>query len=325
MSNTIGLSGEYNFVIKHEDGTQTETGWFRNMILDRGLRTIIEYSSSNLPNNGMLGACYVGDGTAQPAATQLGIMGTLKGSAGVVNQSATVTYLGSPTYAREALFQYIFPLGNVVGTIAEVVIALPGYATSAGFSRALITDGSGNPTTLTLSATDQLTVYYKLTIAPQLTDITGSVVLDGITYNFVGRASNVSNWLPSGVTSNALSATYGYLQSQTATTRSFLIGGPTSVIGSITGSPSNTVAGDATSCTLGAVTSTANGFYRDVTFTWVPGAGNVAGGIKTLRHGNGSNDGNTQYCFFQYEFDTPIPKINTQTLTLTFRFALIRA
>lgn len=333
MSINTGVSGRYNMVVTHSDGSTTETGWFKNIILDKGLKSLVGYDSLLYYNT--LYYCWVGSGNTPPDKTQTNLAGTLKGGTTATNPNPGTTYLGSPTHGYKTTFRYQFTLGSIIGTIAEVAVG-NGATTSVSalFSRTLIVDGNGIPVTLTLSATDQLTVFYELTISPNLSDVTGSVDIGGITYNFTARPANLASWFgPSsgGISKDAGQGLLVYTQQATYQSRQFYLGGPTSVMGAITSTPTNTTYAPATSWAYSAPVLTGTGYYVDATFTWTPDYGNISGGIKTLYIGVGSQQSEStaysfayQKMFFQLEFDTPIPKINTQTLSLTFRYAVDR-
>ena len=58
--------------------------------------------------------------------------------------------------------------------------------------RALILDGGGSPTTLTILSDETLDVTYTIRVYPPTTDVTGSITLDGVSYGYTIRPCNVS-------------------------------------------------------------------------------------------------------------------------------------
>jgi len=195
----------------------------------------------------------------------------------------------------------------VVANITEVGI---GWATGGGslFSRSLIVDGAGTPVALTVTAIDVLTVYYRCTITPDLTDSVSSVVISGITYNFTARIANAANFQSDFRFSLTSETGWGYVAGGIACTYP-----STTTIGPITGVPSGSAAVGATAV-RGAYTN--GNFYVDNTVTWAPAQGNATGGVKGISLAF-MNYGGT----WQWVFTTTIPKDNTKTFVLNVRYA----
>lgn len=306
MNNTINMgvkiAGEYNLVITRGDGTVEETGWFHNLILDQGLDRI---GSSNSVSE-IARYVQVGSGNIAPAVTQVALQTFVAGADG---GSSAVSYTneGSPLYATLFTYDYAFGQGAVVGNITEVGI---GWAASGStlFSRALILDNLGVPTSITLVAIDQLTVFYRLKLVPPLTDTTSSVTISSTTYNYTGRVSSVGSFAVWPFAPDYLNQPDGaWVQSAG------------SVLGPITGSPTGGTFQSST-VAVARLSYSPGTYYRDSTFSWPITQGNVPGGIQCI-------------IFiwvpasamrFQYRFDTPIPKTNTRVLTMTVRLSWAR-
>lgn len=294
-----GVRGEYRLVVNTPQG-ERDTGWFDNLILDQGLDFLgmdvypVYYAS-------------IGTGTAPPdvAQTSLSAHTAFSASSG----SSTYVNLGAPSYASQHTFSYTFAQGAVVGNMTEVGV---GSENKAGklFSRALIVDTNGDPVTLTLTSIDQLTLYYRITIYPPITDQTGSFDIGGITYNYTSRLLSASNFAGSPYTFTSLfsrvyeSQMYGpgvALAPMTATT---LSGGTAAT--SVSGSSGPYVTGTR---------------YRTWTLTHTPTESVISGGISGMKV---TSVAYYQVIQFQFIFDKPIPKTNTQTLVLTLRFSWAR-
>jgi hypothetical protein len=298
---TTTLRGEYNIVVKHADGTETETGWFKNLILNSGLNLL---GSSSDP----IKFARVGTGNSTPVVTQTSLDAQIASTTSPITQATSRVNSGSPLYETLFTNTFAFAQGAVVGNITEVGI---GWATSGStlFSRALILDNLGFPTTLTLVALDQLTVFYRLNLTPSVSDSTGSVTLNAIPYTYTCRAasiasfaSNIGTFQTSGDGfSNAYVNIYTYPAG--------------SVLGPVTGIPTGT--GLFQQPTLSNITYSAGTFYRDSTWTWGPSLANHAGGLQSIQFVWGLNG----YYTYQLRFDTPVPKTNTTTLVLQMRFA----
>jgi hypothetical protein len=261
----------------------------------------------------VISSVQVGTGNTPPSTTQTSLVTFLAGVDSGSPYPASSVSSGSPDYKSVKTWTFTFPQGDVVGTIAEIGV---GWAATAGanlFSRELIRDGSGNPITLSLAAIDQLIVYYELTYTPVITDGSGSVVLDSITYNYDSRILRAASFadIPFSVLGQRLAAIDTAQTYQSGTT-----------LGAITDNFPNgsTIAsGSQTSVTTGSYTT--GDYYLDQSIFWDVGRANDAGGIGALALEGGSSSS----IFYQIVFDSPIPKDNTQQLTLVVRYSWARA
>ncbi len=304
------LSGEYKLVISRGDGTVEETGWFKNIILDTGLDRM------GITTTGIYATQYarVGTGTSTPVATQTSLDAQIAFSA-ATNQANSAVNSGTPLYNTLITTSFAFAQGAVVGNIAEVGIGWATTGTSL-FSRALILDNTGSPTTLTLVSIDQLTVYYRITVTPVLTDTTGSVVISSTTYGYTARicnagsfASNVYMFATAPISAN------GVLGPVASTTHA-----AGTALSAITTVPAN-ASGTAGTVTQGSYSP--GSYFRDDVWNWSISQGNATGGIQiiTLSYSGNPSGGNIKY---QFRFDTVIPKTNTNTLGLTVRISWTR-
>jgi len=301
----VGLAGEYNLVVNRPDGTSAETGWFKNLILNQGLDAI---GTQGAPLN----YCHIGTGTTTPAVTQTALTSF---TAAVANSSnATVTNAGAPTYASAHVIPYTFAQGAVVGNMTEVGVGWSNAGATL-FSRALITDANGNPTTLTVTAIDSLTVYYKITFTPSTAVSTGSIVLNGTTYNYQASLANAASFayptnllLWSGVMIGVATGSNYHMMAAPGTT---------TTLGPVTDVPTGTV-NNWLYTTPTTATYILGSYYRDATHTGTINDFNLAGGIGALMPQQYNNSP------YQYVFTPPIPKDNTKTLSLTFRTSWAR-
>lgn len=296
------LTGEYRLVVKHEDGSTQDSGWFDNLILNQGLDAL-----GNNAGTGIVRYAHVGTGTSTPVNTQTALDSYIASAQALNTTNAnSATNEGAPLYRTTLTYSYAFAQGAVVGNITEIGV---GNTSTAGnlFSRARIVDNLGNPTSISVVALDQLTVYYRLRITPPITDTTGAVTISGTSYNYTMRVSSVAGFgntvgLLSGA--NNFSAAYGVSAHQAG-----------SVLGTITGAPTMS----ASSGTVTTAAYTIGTYYRDATLNWSISQGNVSGGIQCI-----------QVSFalgaiaFQARFDTVIPKTNTNVLALNMRYSWAR-
>lgn len=297
------LSGRFALYVSKADkdgspiiDTRRKAAEFDNLILNQGLN---QYGTLGT----FLEACQVGTGSAAVQATDTGLSNRI---AGTTNKTSTTRgSQGGEPYYTWIRINYMFSVGAAAGVIAEIGVGTAGTGSTL-FSRALIEDGGGNPTTITVKSDEILEVVYELRYYPPLVDASGTVTLGGNDYGWTSRASNV--------TSNSTSS--GWYIPKDAT-----IGGPTGVrafdgaIGDITGSPS----GSASNRSSSSDANYTNGnYYRDATATWGVSSGNFGTGIKSMvfKHGMGN---------YQIEFDPAIPKQNTEELAITVRHSWDRA
>jgi len=285
----MGFAGEYRFVVRNAQTKEIvrETDWFSNLITDGGL--------NRMGTNTYWGYCHIGTGTTTPANGDT----TLAAPAAYTStlQSWNTSNSGSPLYETSTTFVYRFNAGALNGNYTEVGI---GWSTAALFSRALIVDGGGSPTSVTVASSEYLDVYYRLKVVPLLTDYTYGLTISSVTYSVTRRAGAVSN-------SNDWSPYIGPIlaaDSGGATVSAF-----TGALGEVTGIPSGTVEhyfADATNASYvnNSHTNTGSLGFDLNTF-------NLPGGIKTILVANTIGK-------WQHEFTPVLPKDNTKIMTLSF-------
>jgi hypothetical protein len=303
------LAGEYRLVINRADGNVEDTGWFDNLILNQGLDLL-----GNSGGQGIVRYAQVGTGTSTPVVTQTALDARVAGaeSSPAGAQAVTATNEGAPLYRTLMTYAYPFAQGSVVGNITEVGVGTTA-ATGGLFSRARIVDNLGAPTSITIVALDQLTVYYRVRMIPPLADATGSVSISSTNYNYTMRVANVASFMN---VQFLLNSSLNFSQAQNSGHVAYPAG---SVLGPITGVPTGTPGVDGTAVTSSYTTGT---YYRDATFNWSITQGNVVGGIQCIRFIWPQTYSAMQ---FQVRFDTPIPKTNTNVLSLNVRYSWARA
>lgn len=159
---------------------------FPNLITNQGLdriATLFDYTSY----------CQVGTGNTTPTVTDTGLVARIAGIAAYADPYYSTNSI-SP-YESQVTKTYIFGEGVATGNLSEVGIGWSA-TTASLFSRALILDSNGSPTTITILSTETLYVYYTLKYYPKLTDSTGSVTFTGNiggTYNWTMRVSRINS------------------------------------------------------------------------------------------------------------------------------------
>lgn len=271
---------------------------FENLITDYGLERIGTYGS-NLDN--LYSYCRVGVGTATPSFTDVQLaneVGTPKFRSNPNDRDGSNT-TSEPYYAKSNMM-FWFNAGQVVGNLTEVGVG--GSAANTLFSRALILDSLGNPTSFPIAADEELQVVYSIIHYPPADDFTSSVDITGVgTLDVTVRPYNVTDvtvWgfpFP-GISSDlftARSASYVSLCSDS------------SLLAKTVGRSSFASKVDATS--ILALPYVAGTKKKTCRFTFSPAAGNIT---KQMLIYEGSA------CAYQALFSAPLVKSATQTLIL---------
>lgn len=189
INTKVGVAGKYKLRVRRADGsTRLETPWFDNLITDVGLNELGVSSNTHA-------ACQVGSGSEPaPATTDTGLISYVAGT--TTRSGLTTNAQSTAPYYISATRTYEFGAGVAAGNLTEVGIGTS--ATSGAgvlFSRALITDGGGSPTTITVLADEFLDVTYQLQVVPPTTDQSFNITdggAAGTVHAVVMRASEVT-------------------------------------------------------------------------------------------------------------------------------------
>lgn len=296
IASPISLSqkseGLFRIETRRGEGEWFERACFHNLITDAGLA---QWGDTAVER---YWRCGVGSGSAVPTPADTGLQTPVAFADNAFSPSDIST--GAPEYGRGVRQVFTFGVGAVVANISEVCVGI-NNASLPVWSRALILDALGNPTSITILSDEQLRVTYEHMNYPPLDDITGEFELTGNlggVYSFTARAAMVTDgsfWNPRYAQSTRAS---GSLVNNTS-------GAANGTLGPITGRPSsNGVVG-----TKGLGIGT--GTTRNFTESFSVAQGNVAGGINTYLIQMGAGG-------YQFAFDPPIMKTNQDTLSLTF-------
>ena len=169
MQPIIELKSELEGIIKleiiKEDGTLKEAKGlnipFKNLITNAGLNYITGgYSAYNRDIPSAFKYCRVGTSSVTPTVFDTAL-GNQTGSVSPLGSlTNTVQYKTNPYYSDHKRV-YTFAVGAVSGNLTEIGF-FSDTTNAIMWSRALIKDSGGNPTTLTLLATEQLKVTYTV-------------------------------------------------------------------------------------------------------------------------------------------------------------------
>lgn len=280
------------------DGTTELVAEFENLVTNNGLELM---KGNTFCNN-----CSVGTGSSTPSNTDTTLASHL---ATKVNRTTLNAGTGnltvSPRY-NEAVMSWTFAQGAVVGNISEVGVGA-GTAGTNLFSRALVLDGDGNPTTITVTSIDILTITYVLRLYPSESDSVATINIGGVDYTCTTRlgsliSGTLSFWVASGhPIAGQIGSYYDYLQ-----TYSGALNGVATAPSAQSGAESST-----SSTGYGGVGE----YWWQAVWSFSIGQGNATGGIQAVatvaRVANQWKTG----------FSPVIPKDNTKTLTITMRYS----
>ena len=295
LSLQTGVAGFFKLEAVRLDGTKRLLAdWFPNLITDLGIDLL---GSSEA----WLTYCQVGTGSTAPAVTDTALASRLAAISATVSDTGACT--SSSPYYTSRTRTYRFGVGVAAGNLTEVGISTS--TTTVLFSRALILDSGGSPTTVTVLSDESLDVTYQVRQYIPEGDSTGTVVLRGTTHDWTGRASNVTTnsfagWLIENTGSRA---------NRTSSWRYAYSG----AIGLITTYPSGTFSQG----TASASSYTNGTFYNDFTLSFSITQGNFAGGIQSIAIMMGIGT-------YQFGFNPNIMKTSSDVLVLNFRHSWAR-
>ena len=297
IKHSLGVSGHYKLVLRKADGTIKQELEFDNLITDYGLHALISV--------GMLFNIYsafiaLGTGSSEPSFSDLKLhtqLGNRFGSSG----NETISNRNTVPYYTELKRKFPSSPGDNTGVISEIGLFISSTGDTC-FSRSLIKDSNGNPTTITKLADEFLDVYYSVRLMIPMTDTPFSINISGVNYTGYIRPVNVfggfqywsSFWgFPSSFSSNVIVPYNGTLP----------------LIHRECYSTSNSITDRSSSFT-------SNSTVRKRTFTiwWNPDKGNLTINSVLI----------TSFPSYLFVFNTPIVKTANQKLTLSFEFIIDR-
>lgn len=315
---TTALSGQFRMVVSEDaemERVKHDTGFFDNLITDVGMNrvgTVTTNATNSIGAfNSLCGRFVVGSGSTTPAFTDTALVAPV-----AFATADPVLDSESSSYERgwyEITVRHRFAQGQAAGNLSEIGIQHTG-ASGPLWSRALILDGAGNPTTITVLPDDFLTCYYTLRIMIPQDDAVFNIDVD---YDGDGIVPTVVTARPLQADSSLPSNGWGLQTASTSTSGGahlrFFSGGlavptATNPLGS---------AIDRQTSSFTAVPYVTDSHQRFVTRT------------------NGLNEHNSQTLrtarlgalmgYWQIEFNPPLQKNNTQTMQLTFGYSWARA
>jgi hypothetical protein len=306
LNKKIGVKGHFTLHKGTSEEDRQLVADFDNLVLDSGLDY---FGVGRVP----MGYCHVGISNTTPSAGQMGLISPIAAT------YATPTGLPS-TYALDTeAFKIIFTAHRRFNagvfdndTIAEIGMGYREsftYSTYPMFSRALIVDEFGDPTTITLSALEYLDVTYTLELYFNGGDTVGTFSDGTNTYNYTLRLRDFSSLVPSQLYGINLSNLYN------CTAHNGLI------LGTPLGSP--TVTATNTSSSMPSVSYVAGSFSSVLKAIFNTTAGITNNEYDGLSLYIGNSSGRT--INFQVSISPAIPKYSEGDATpnsVTFTFSI---
>lgn len=272
--------------------------WFPNLITNNGLNA--------MATTGVLARCMVGAGSTPPSVSDTTLQSQIAATTSV--QSTVTSSQSSAPYYGSTQRTYRFAAGAAAGNLSEVGVGWLSGGSDLCFSRALILDSFGFPTTITILSNEFLDVTYELRCYVPTSDVVMLLNLNGTDHTCTIRpaqATNANVWAPS-LFSSGITLSPGSPQSSAYSG---------SINASVTGSPSGTSANG----------SNSNLSYENNSLTikgyteWGLTEANFgAGGIQAITFvskGLGA---------YQVGFSPAIPKDNTKTFRIDYGISWAR-
>lgn len=300
----LAMRGEFKLEAVHKFSGKRRllADWFPNLITDQGLNY---WGNSNLH----WATCCVGTGNTAPAQSDTQLATEIATTTNV--QSSTGSAEPSAPYHGSRVKTYRFAQGDAEGNVAEIGVGPSGGSPIAVYSRALILDSGGSPTTVTVQADEFLDATYRHELYPVIPDASYTIDISGSSYDVVRRPASVDSagrWQQESNPSQIIFEDLGF------GFRGLYTYPASSTLGAITDDPSGS--GSNTDGGVSYDSYVADSFERTVSSTWGLNENNETGGIGVIRA-----DLHEDFGSYQLSFDPAIPKDNTQILTLEWTLA----
>lgn len=184
----FGADGQYRVIVTdmRYNKVKTDTGWFSNLLLNRGLDIMLQGGFLRSGSQ-----CHVGTGTSEPNASETQLVNQLAKQSRRERSHTNYTYSSysnTEPYWHGATAYYYFDPGEVIGNISEVGISNDGGNGNL-CSRALILDNASQPTTISVTQYDSLTVVYTGRIFTPTNEVTGTIDFGGELLEYKIRAA----------------------------------------------------------------------------------------------------------------------------------------
>ena len=195
-------------------------------------------------------------------------------------------------------------------------------ASSGGtmFVRQLFKDGTGTPTTITKTNTDQLRVTYEIRFYSPADVTVNPISISGTNYSVTTRAIHIDSARPWGYDATSFACMFGFTGGNANSVNSIVATDINTLVAQTGANPAGTLY---TPTSVAKSTYVNGNYYYDYTVIWDPGIANPVGGIggvllTAVTNGATVSNSNAQ---FQMAFTAKLPKDNTKRLTLVLRLS----
>lgn len=329
---TLGVKGEYKFIrrkaVTDDFGNRVpgpitqETPWMRNLMTNTYFNNALTIQTLSVRG------ISVGSGNTAPAESQTILTNFIAATTSRQKYTNTINSSVSPRYVRKE-FTYRFAEGAAAGNIAEVGMfdSVSTGATSATVlsSRALVVDGGGSPTVVTVLSDEFLDVVWRGTwYVPE--DVAGSCSLT------IDGTPTVFNWTIRATSLGSGSTPYIYWSDETigfCPNGGYINSGPgwspqltnESVLRSYTDMGDGTETSGNVLSTWTGDAYTTNSKTRTFRFTWGLTQANIT--FKSIIFQHIVNDGRAHSLGrFQILLSNTIAKVNTKTMLFILRMTM---
>lgn len=179
------VGGEFRVVVKRNGSVVKESDWNNNLLLDTFFS---EIWITNI-------RAAVGTGSTPPSPTDTALASPLGGDSALSSSTGSASVSGDPVngfiYTTNT-YVMSWTQGAIVGNISEYILK-DSYSNTV-FVRALFKDSNGNPTTISVGASDQLEIWWRLKKkavgSSNMTATTQQFTLNGVLTNVTCKNIN---------------------------------------------------------------------------------------------------------------------------------------
>ena len=281
-------------------GTRRRRAHFKNIITNQGFNNL-----STVGN--VMTEVAVGTGNTPETVNDTTLQNFVAGTGNDTSDSFTAQ--GAPPYYGSQSWVWRFGEGAAAGILAEAGIGRGNTNVDGSdlWSRALIKDGAGNPTTVEVTATEWLDVSYQNRLYPgELVDSTGSVLISGQSHDYVLRNSIVTSGNGWGA---YLQSIFPVNNGVGTVGRVYQVGG---VLGGVEGSPTGPDSDTMNTRVAGGYS--ADSFNQDCTWSLNLDTGNFTGGFDAMTF-------MVNVGVFQMSLDPFVDKTNLKVFDFSVNFS----
>lgn len=181
INGQAGVASRYQLRRCKADGTVVqESGWSPNIITQSGLDFMCDLARGHTNPRVKLA---VGTSNAAPAISDTALGGQIASTTTVVGSTVKEVQSSVAPYYTKTTATFRFGAGEAAGNIQEVG-AFSYYDSVTLISRALVVDGSGNPTTISPQADEYLDVVWEFYFVMSPSSGTFNMDIDGVSTAF---------------------------------------------------------------------------------------------------------------------------------------------